>query len=263
MPPSQPAAGYFRSGLPYNRLGRGPRPLVVVQGLVFENKPQPGLATWMYRFLGQEYTVFSVVRKPGLPQGYTLRDMADDYAAMLREEFGGPVDVIGISTGGSIVQPLAADNPDVVRRLVIHSSAHRLSDPAKAAQLEVARLAEQRRWREAWATLLRFMLPPGPLTGAQVALASTLLSLRPPADPSDLVITVEAEDQFSYREQLARIAAPTLVIAGDRDPFYTPALLRETAAGIPNARLILYPGMGHPASGRQFTQDVLAFLREA
>ena len=57
--------------------------------------------------------------------GYTFNDMAADYAAMIREEFGGPMDVIGVSTGGSIVQHLAADHPDVVRRLVIHSSAHR------------------------------------------------------------------------------------------------------------------------------------------
>ena len=33
-------AGYFRSGLPYNRFGHGPRPLVIFQGLVFENKPR-------------------------------------------------------------------------------------------------------------------------------------------------------------------------------------------------------------------------------
>lgn len=36
----------------------------------------------------------------------------------------------------------------------------------------------------------------------------------------------------------------------------------QPAAGIPNAQLILYPGMGHPASGKQFRQDLLAFLRE-
>jgi pimeloyl-ACP methyl ester carboxylesterase len=137
MTPSQPAAGIFRSGMPYNRLGRGPRPLVVVQGLTFENKPQPGLATRMYHFLGDDYTVFSVLRKPGLPRGYTLADMVADYAVTIREEFGGPVDVIGTSTGGSIIQPLAAGRPDAVRRMVIHSAAHRLSGPAKAAQLEV------------------------------------------------------------------------------------------------------------------------------
>ena len=80
-------AGYFRSGLPYNRFGHGPRPLVIFQGLVFENKPQSGPATRMYNFLREDTTGYSVLRKPGLPQGYRVRDMADDYAATIREEF--------------------------------------------------------------------------------------------------------------------------------------------------------------------------------
>jgi pimeloyl-ACP methyl ester carboxylesterase len=83
-----------------------------------------------------------------------------------------------------------------------------------------------------------------------------------PEDPSDLVVTIEAEDKFNFKERLAQITAPTLVVAGDEDPFYTEALFRETAEGIPNARLILYKGMGHPASGKQFRRDVLQFLRD-
>ncbi len=59
----------------------------------------------MYKFLENDYTLYGVLRKPGMPQGYTLKDMADDYAVMIREEFGGPVDVLGISTGGSIASP--------------------------------------------------------------------------------------------------------------------------------------------------------------
>ena len=110
--------------------------------------------------------------------------------------------------------------------------------------------------------LLGYVLPPGPLARPLAGLASLLLSLSAPKDPSDLVITVEAEDRFNFRERLAEITAPTLVVAGDCDPFYSEALFRDTAAGIPNARLILYPGMRHPASGKQFERDVLAFLRE-
>jgi hypothetical protein len=45
-----------------------------------------------------------------------------------------------------------------------------------------------------------------------------------------------------------------------KDPFYTETLFRETAAGIPNARLVLYRGMGHPASGKQFQKDLRSFL---
>ncbi|MCJ7695456.1 MAG: alpha/beta hydrolase, partial [Anaerolineaceae bacterium] len=57
--------------------------------------------------------------------------MADDYAVMIREEFAPPVDVIGTSTRGSIAQHFAADHPDLVRRLVIHSSAYTLGDAAR------------------------------------------------------------------------------------------------------------------------------------
>jgi pimeloyl-ACP methyl ester carboxylesterase len=153
-----PAAGNI-SGLPYNRLGHGPRPVVVFQGLMFENKPQSRLSIQMYRFLGNDYRVHVVLRKPGMAPGTTLRDMATDYGAMIREEFGGPIDLIGVSTGGSIVQHFAADYPDLVRRLVIHSSAYTLSDSAKQLQLKVGDLAQQRRWIEANAVLLETVLP--------------------------------------------------------------------------------------------------------
>jgi pimeloyl-ACP methyl ester carboxylesterase len=258
---SEARAGYFRGGMPYNRFGHGPRLLVIFQGLVFENKPQSGLASGMYNFLREDYTAYSVLRKPGLPPGYTLQDMADDYTTMILDEFGGPVDVIGISTGGSIVQHFAADHPDLVRRLVIHSSAHTLSDAARDAQMQVACLARQGRWREAWAVLLGFMRPRKWYAGVFVWLGSLLMSFSAPKDASDLVVTVEAEDKHAFRDRLAEIKAPTRVVAGDRDPFHTEELFRETA-GIPSARLILYEGMGHPASGKQFRRDLLTFLRE-
>jgi pimeloyl-ACP methyl ester carboxylesterase len=241
--------------------------LVVFQGLLFENKPQSGLMIrTMYQFLGEDYEVYVVLRKPGLPHGYTLRDMADDYASMIREEFGGPIDVIGVSTGGSIVQHFAADHPDLVRRLVIQSSAYTLSDEAKQLQLQLGHLAQQRQWTRAYAVMLNWMFPRSGMikhfSKPIVWLGARLMSLSAPEDPTDLVVTVEAEDQFNFKDRLAQITAPTLVVAGTKDPFYTPELFRETAEGIPNARLILYEGMGHPASGKQFSQDVLRFLRE-
>jgi len=109
--------GTFRSGLPYNRWGYGPRILVVFQGLVFENKPLSGLMLplfadmYTFLFLDQDYTTYIVPRKPGLPVGYSMQDMSDDYAAMIMDKFGGPVDVIGVSTGGSIAHTLPPTIP--------------------------------------------------------------------------------------------------------------------------------------------------------
>lgn len=264
VPAPNISAGYFRNGLPYNRLGHGPRIVVIFQGLLFENKPLTGpLArsmTRIYRFLEADYTAYIVTRKPDLPQGYSMRDMSNDYAAMIREEFEGPVDVIGTSTGGSIAQVFAAEHPELVRRLVIHSSAYTLAADAKRAQLRMGRFARQRKWRAAYVEGLRLLAPRTWLGVLLVQFGSFLLSLRPPKDPLDLVITIEAEDRFDFKDRLAEITAPTLVVAGDGDPYYTEMLFRETASGIPHARLILYAGMGHPAAGKQFEQDVLRFL---
>lgn len=268
---SKAISGYFKNGMPYNRFGNGPRKLVIFQGLLFENKPLSGpmigFFSKTYKFLEEDYTVYIVTRKPGLPRGYSMQNMADDYAEMIREEFGGPVDVIGISTGGSIVQHFAADHPDLVRRLIIHSSAYVLRDATREAQMRVGYLARQLKWRAAYAALMELSLPRNRIKRYLIKplfWVGTLFAgiLGKPEDPSDLIVTVEAEDKHNFKDRLSEITAPTLVIAGDRDPFYTEVLFRETAEGIPNAKLILYKGMGHPASGKQFNQDVLKFLKE-
>ena len=105
-------AGLTRNGLPYNRLGDGPRTAVVFSGLnLTESKPLTGMeARFMLAFyepLLPECAVYLLGRKKGLPDGYTMADMSDDYAAAIAYEFAGPVDVIGMSTGGSLALQFA------------------------------------------------------------------------------------------------------------------------------------------------------------
>ena len=47
------------------------------------------------------------------------------------------------------------------------------------------------------------------------------------------------------RPELAGLRTPTLVIHGEQDPLIRPKGGRATAAAIPGARLVTYPGMGH------------------
>ncbi len=267
---SPSVSGYFqKSGLPYDRFGHGPKPLVAFQGLMFENKPGvfTGMAKSMYGFLMEEYTIYIVLRKPNLPHGYTLKDMADDYAQMIRDEFSGPVDVIGLSTGGSILLHFLADHPHLARKAIIHSSAHTLRKEAKALQLRVAEMAKAGRYSKAYFLLLGFMQPKKGLMRFLVApflwVGSLMIGMFDrPKDPSDLVVTVLAEDKHAFRDDLHRIPTPVLVIAGSQDPFYSEELFTQTAEGIPHGRLILYPKMGHPAQGKSFQRDVFSFLSE-
>lgn len=261
-----PSAGYLRSGLPYNRFGSGPRALVLLPGLQFAHKPMSRReAGWFlsgYRFLEQAYTITCIGRRPGLPRGSSLSDIAADYAETMREEFDMPVDVIGVSTGGSIALHLAADQPEVVRRLVVHSAAHALNDHARSMQRLVAKHAAARRWRLAFKVLMTEVFPRNPVGRFLAGAAAIMFAVRPPSDPMAVVAEVEAEDALAFRDRLHEISAPTLVAGGRADPFYSPQLFEETAAGIPGARLALYDKVGHPASGKPFERDVLAFLQE-
>jgi len=54
------------------------------------------------------------------------------------------------------------------------------------------------------------------------------------------------------------------VVGAGRDRYYSPQLFRQTADGIPDARLVLYPRIGHMGTilHPRFGRDVAAFLGE-
>ena len=84
-------------------------------------------------------------------------------------------------------------------------------------------------------------------------------------EPDDLLATIQAEDWFDLTDRLGELHVPVLVVGGDRDRFYDSGqVFVQTAARVPGARLILYPGKGHlgTLSGKALPRDVLAFLDE-
>ena len=96
-----------------------------------------------FKRLAQGFAVYMVSRKPGLPAGYSMQDMSNDYATMIKDELGGPVDVMGISTGGPMAQYFAVDHPKLIRRLVLAMTGYRLTEqgaklqrPGAPAQME-------------------------------------------------------------------------------------------------------------------------------
>jgi pimeloyl-ACP methyl ester carboxylesterase len=257
--------GYASNGVPYTKMGQGSETIVIFDGLDFMHQPPTGLLLRMtdgsFRRLSRSYTVYLVERKPGLPKGYTIQDMANDNANWIRKEIRQPVDILGLSTGGPIAQFFAAEHPDLTKHLVLASTGYRLSDKGRTMQRETGELAKQHKWRSAYARMME-----GMVSRVERLLYVPLFWLfgihyfGRPKSPSDALVEIEAEENHDFKDRLADIQVPTLVIGGAKDDLYP---IAETAAGIPGARLILYPGVGHGAYlKRQFSQDVLAFLRD-
>ncbi|HEX6887743.1 MAG TPA: alpha/beta hydrolase, partial [Candidatus Nanopelagicales bacterium] len=242
--------GMLHGDIPYLRLGQGP-PLVIAAGISLEHT-----LTGMERRLGiaisrpyaQHFTVTYASRPQGLAQGTTMADLAAALAAAIEHDLGGAsVMLLGSSTGGSVSLQLAIDRPDLVRRLVLLSSACRLSEHGRTTQREVAEQARHDDPRKAYAHMMADIAPK-PVRGAVAAMLATQLPGTPPVDPGDLIATILAEDAFDAEPHLARITAPTLVIGGGRDTFYSPELFRRTADGVRDGRVHIWPGKGHAAT---------------
>ena len=261
--------GELPGGLPYLAVGSGP-PLVFLGGSTPEHRnPRPGveqaMTLRMIRPLAAGgFEVFFVSRWPGMDPTTTFADVAERHAAAVLERFGDPVPVIGHSTGGSLLLQLLADRPDAVSRAVVASAAYTLGPVARQAQRELMEAIE-RTGRYSGAAIVSG-LPAFYRRPAVRRLLSPFVELAarriPIANPVDAVTMLRGEDEFDVGDRLAGIPTETLVAYGARDYFWPLEMVGETAARMPNARLVLYADRGHALPlAREFVRDVIAFLR--
>jgi pimeloyl-ACP methyl ester carboxylesterase len=254
--------GVLSTGVPFLRLGQGP-PLLVASGLTGEHANPTGMRrrmalAWTEPF-AEHFTVYLVNRRAGLEPGTTMGDLANDYAGAIERDIGAPVHVHCTSTGGSVALQLAIDHPALVERMVVAASACRLSPQGQQVQAELLRLLQAGDRRRA-AALLFGTLVPGPLVHPARSVG-WLAANRVEAGP-DMLATLVAEESFDAESKLGRVTAPTLVLGGTGDPFYSEDLFRRTAGGIDGGEVVILPGKSHGyVGGSKVTAGIaLGFL---
>jgi pimeloyl-ACP methyl ester carboxylesterase len=255
--------------LPYLAVGSGP-PLLFLGGLSLEAGVEAAGTEWMNAWLLQPFAkrrrVIFVNRRRGLPTGMSMAALAQEHADAIRSLGAGPVDVAGISTGGSIAQQLAADHPDVVDRLVLLCTACRLGPEGRTLQRRVAARVRRGARRQALAVMVAALVPAGRgrLAAAALAWLAGPRLLAGGDDLADMATTIEAEDAFDLADGARPIEAPTLILAGSEDRFYNPELFAETAQLIPRSRLRVLEGRGHVsvASHPEWAREIERFLAE-
>lgn len=270
----KPRSGTFGNGMDYLTWGTGPETLLYIQGGPGSVVPKGGMSLRMFRrvldpYAKAGYTVWVVTRRRHMPAGHTIAGMADDYAQVISQEFGGRVDlVVGESYGGLIGQYLAAFHPGSFGHMA----------------LVVAGLAAVPDWGADVDSRWGAALARGDTAGAGTVAAEYLLpgkSMRwarrligpvfgrfmfagYDCPPGDILAEAQAEEAFDSRAVLPRIQAPVLLICGDRDRFIPKDAAEETAKLIPGCTLIWHKG-GHlrVGSSRRAADDVLAFVNRS
>jgi pimeloyl-ACP methyl ester carboxylesterase len=162
--------------------------------------------------------------------------------------------LVGLSMGGRIARNFALRHPHRLRSLVLAGTSPGFD--ALSGE-EVKRFVAER--RNATPESVRRLLGSRAMAGAYEQLLDSVRRVHQASYEKTLEASV-AQDRAAPIEQ---IQVPTLVITGDEDKVYPPAMATDMARRIPGAELITMQGVGHLSNLEQpdeFNQAVLDFL---
>ena len=233
----------------YVSFGKGKKTLTVLPGLSDGLATVKGKALLLappYKRFSKEYTVYMFSRKNDMPEGYTIRQMAEDQAAALKRLGMEKTSVLGVSQGGMIAQYLAIDHPEMVEKLILAVTAPYANDKAKDAVvtwIEMAKKGDhvslmvdtaERMYSKAYLDKNRKLFP-------------LIAGFTKPGNYERFLRNAYAILDFDARSELEKISCPALIIAGGDDNTVGNEAPNELTRAIPGSKMYIYEGLGHGA----------------
>jgi 3-oxoadipate enol-lactonase len=197
----------------------------------------------------------------GVPdRPFTVQDVARAVVAVLDAEGIGRASVCGLSLGGAVAMALAGEAPDRVQRAVLACTTARFG--TEQMWRERAQLVR----REGVEAVVDAALERWFTEGFRAARPDVMSAYRERyvrTSAAGYAACCDALAAWDYRDRLAGIRAPALVLCGAGDPVVPPEDGRNTAAAIPGAGYQLVEGAAHLVSVErpdEFRQAVMAHL---
>ncbi|MBM3127454.1 MAG: alpha/beta fold hydrolase [Chloroflexi bacterium] len=235
----------------YDEYGAG-QPLILIPGL---GGSRLGWAKQLEPF-AQKYRVINLDNRDAgdsaqSANAYPIGEMADDVAGVIENLNLGAAFVVGVSMGGFIAQHLTLRHPARVKKLVLVATSaggagHVNPKPEIAATLVRDPNEDiETRVRRSYAVITG----PGfadahPEDVARAIEHGYRFQMSPEAYQRQLNAAI-SHTRGGTRARLAEIRVPTLVIHGDCDPLVPYPNGQALAAGIPGAKFLTFPGVGH------------------
>jgi 3-oxoadipate enol-lactonase len=250
----------------FEERGRG-EPLVLVPGF--------GTGLWIWyrqvaafaeRFRVVVFDPRGVAGSPAPDAPFTMRDLADDLAALLEGLRVERAHVLGASFGGFVAQEFALAHPGRTRSLVLCCTSYGGAGHVPPAPETLAAIASTKGLNTAERVRENLLLAFSPrFVEEQPAEVERVISLRAESDvpESAYLRQLQAAVAFDAAARVGAISVPTLVVTGDADAIVPHQNSLNLAAAIPGAKLRVIDGGSHAFFIEQpdeFNRSVIDFI---
>jgi 3-oxoadipate enol-lactonase len=168
---------------------------------------------------------------------FSIEDLADDAADLIREASSDPVVFVGLSLGGMVGQSLAARHPALLRGLAVLNSAAHYADRS-TWDARILAVCERGMQAVADGSIERWLTPAFRQTPKGQAMAGQLREVLLRTHPLAYTRTCEAIAGMDLRPGNRRIDIPTLIVAGRQDMATPGAMSQAMANDIASARVV-------------------------
>jgi 3-oxoadipate enol-lactonase len=226
------------------RIGGNGRPIVLFHSLLadqssFDRILQPLAATHQV----------VVLNLPGFggseSAGASLENIADHIAACIGKlDLKQPPILLGNGYGGFIALLVAIRHPKAAAKLVLADCGAVFSEPGRAAFRGMSAAAKDKGLGAIADVAMRRLFAPE-FQQQNPALIEERKKRFLSVDAATFHAACDALATLDVRDQLKRVTVPVLVLVGEQDEATPPAMSRELAAGLPDARLVELSGCAH------------------
>ena len=205
----------------YAVFGNGAQPFVIIPGLSLHSVMlSADMVEARYATGGKSHTTYLIDRRKNAPLGYSIEEMAEDTAALMKSTGISHAHIFAASQGGMIAQCIASAHPELVSRLVLGSTLARTNPTSQAVIGHWVSLAQSKSRVELVTDILNKIYSENTLKKYRDILIESFGDISDD-ELQQFAVMAKAAAGFSAIDKIPEIKCPALVLGSRGDKVTT------------------------------------------
>ncbi len=250
----------------YFKFGRGEKVFIILPGLSMQSVMNSAEAVAnSYERLTEDCTIYVFDQRSNLPESYPVSEMAKDTAAAFKALGLKDIYLFGASMGGMTAMEIAADEPELVKKLLLVSTCADVSGEKAKTLDEWEKLAVAKDIEGLYLSFGEALYPPETFETLKEPLLEAAKSVTD-EELSRFIILLRGMQGFNATDKLGAIKCPVFAIGDKTDGIFGPDAMATIAGyfeGNAGSEFYQYDGYGHAVYdlAPDFTERLLSFLK--